>query len=75
MSERYEKIDILRGIAISLVVLGHAIIVFPINLHEIAWCNYVFIWLSSVHMPLFFLFPDFVFLFRKIIIFDIMKKK
>lgn len=48
------QIDALKGIAIFLVVLGHSIIVFPINLHENPVCAYIYSWLSSVHMPLFF---------------------
>lgn len=59
MGERYKTIDILRGIAITLVVLGHAIIIFPVNLHEVPWCSFVFTWLSSVHMPLFFVISGF----------------
>lgn len=35
MTKHYKSIDILRGIAITLVILGHAIIVFPINLHDV----------------------------------------
>lgn len=55
----FKEIDILRGIAISLVILGHAIVVFPIDLHKIPWCSILFIWVSTVHMPLFFLISGF----------------
>ncbi len=42
MSKKYyEEIDILKGIAITLVVLGHSVIVYPINLHDIFWCKLV----------------------------------
>ena len=50
----FKEIDILRGMAIVLVLLGHAIIVYPVNLHKILWCNVLFTWLSTVHMSLFF---------------------
>ncbi len=61
---RWEKIDALKGIAIFLVVLGHAIIYYPINLHENAICNFIFVWLSSVHMPLFFLISGFCYMYK-----------
>lgn len=62
--KRYDQIDALKGIAIFLVVLGHSIIVHPINLHDNAICDFIFRWLSSVHMPLFFLVSGFCFSFR-----------
>lgn len=64
-SFRLKEIDILRGIAIILVLLGHAIIVYPINLHEILWCKVLYTWLSTVHMPLFFLVSGFCYSFGK----------
>lgn len=62
--KRFKEIDILRGMAIVLVLLGHAIIVYPVNLHKILWCNVLFTWLSTVHMPLFFLISGFCYSFR-----------
>lgn len=49
-----EQIDTLKGIAIFMVILGHSIIKYPINLHDNVVCNYVYRLVSSVHMPLFF---------------------
>ena len=40
--QHYREIDILRGIAIILVILGHAIIVYPVNLMNVVWCKSVF---------------------------------
>ena len=57
--QRIKEIDIMRGIAIFLVLLGHAIIVFPINLHETPWRNVLYTWVCSVHVPLFFLISGF----------------
>ena len=59
MKKYYEDIDILKGIAIILVIIGHAVILFPINLHEITWCNNIFKFVSISHMPLFFLISGF----------------
>lgn len=53
-TKRCEEIDWLRGFTIFLVVLGHAIIVFPINLHEVLWCKFLFEVISLFHMALFF---------------------
>lgn len=60
----YSQIDALKGIAIFLVVLGHGIILYPIDLHQNDVCEFVFRWLSSVHMPLFFMISGFCFSYR-----------
>ena len=60
----YKEIDSLKGFAIFLVVLAHAIIYFPVNLHEVPWCNVVFNMVSGVHMPLFFAVSGFCFSYR-----------
>ena len=60
----YREIDSLKGFAIFLVVLGHAIIYFPIDLHQIPWCEILFKMLSGVHMPLFFTISGFCFSYR-----------
>ena len=59
--KHYKEIDSLKGLAIFLVVLGHAIIYFPINLHENTYCEGLFKILSSVHLPLFFVISGFCF--------------
>ena len=53
-NKRKDEIDWLRGFAAFLVVLGHAIIVFPVNLHDIFWCRYLYNVIYSFHMPMFF---------------------
>ena len=64
MKKYYEEVDILRGIAIILVLLGHSIIVFPVNLNDIPWCGTLHDLASSVHLPLFFLSSGFCFSYR-----------
>lgn len=60
----YEEIDILKGIAIAMVILGHAVIRYPINLHEVAWTKLVYDWVETMHMPLFFLISGYCFSFH-----------
>lgn len=61
--KRYDVIDALRGIAIFLVILGHSIIIYPINLHNIIWCKFIYQLVNSIHMPLFFIISGFCFKF------------
>ena len=58
-SGRIQEVDALRGFAIFLVILAHSIIFFPVNLHEVFWCNALFTWIDSVYMPLFFVIAGF----------------
>ena len=61
MRKHYREIDILKGLAIALVMLGHSIIVYPINLNEIPWCGWLHQFVSSAHMALFFMISGFCF--------------
>lgn len=61
---RNNYIDAIRGFAILLVILGHSIIVYPINLHEIQWCKILYQFIYSFHMPLFFLVSGFCFSYK-----------
>lgn len=45
--KHYREIDILRGIAIIMVFLGHAVIVYPINLENVA-CRFSLLWRDFV---------------------------
>lgn len=55
----YTEFDILRGMAILMVLLYHSVIVFPVNLHKIPWCRTLHTFLWVVQMPLFFLVSGF----------------
>ena len=59
-----QEIDALKGWAIFLVVLGHSIIVYPINLHENIYCDALFTAVSYFHVKLFFFVSGFCFSFR-----------
>lgn len=72
--KHYREIDILRGIAIIMVFLGHAVIVYPINLENVAWCRGLVAFISAVHMPLFFIVAGFCF-HRKSTYVDMVHKK
>lgn len=34
-----DLIDIIKGVAIISVLICHSVIVYPVNLEEVAWCN------------------------------------
>lgn len=63
MRKHYREIDILKGLAIAMVIFGHSIIVFPINLNLIRPYGFFHRLMSSAHMPLFFLVSGFCFYF------------
>ena len=54
MNNRVLELDLLRGIAICLVVLGHSFIVYPIDISQIGWCKAVDSWIDTFHMECFF---------------------
>lgn len=58
----YENVDALRGFAITLMVLGHAIAKENILTDSVVACNYLFKVIYSFHMPLFFIISGFCFL-------------
>ena len=57
--KHYVEIDVLKGIAIAMVILGHAVIRYPINLYEVAWTKAIYDWVETMHMPLFFMVSGF----------------
>lgn len=64
MAERkhyYENADILRGFAILLVVLGHAVAKENIVTADSVWCSELYNFIYSFHMPLFFIISGFCF--------------
>lgn len=60
---RIPEIDILRGFAIILVVLGHSFITNPINIHDLSWGISLRHWIYTFHMELFFVLAGCVYQF------------
>ena len=52
---RIKEVDMLRGLAIILMITGHSFIVHPINIHDVPWCQSLCHWIYTFHMELFFL--------------------
>lgn len=63
--KHFKEADILRGMAVLMVLLYHSIIVYPINLHEIWWCAALHKFLWTLQMPLFFLVAGFCYSCKK----------
>ena len=55
-----DLIDILKGVAIISVLICHSVIVYPVNLEEVAWCNILKRFVDSYQMPLFFMISGFL---------------
>lgn len=64
IKKHYAEIDVLKGIAIVMVILGHAVIRYPINLHEVEWTKAIYDWVETMHMPLFFLVSGFCYSYK-----------
>ena len=64
VKKRYIEIDALKGFAIFLVILGHCVITGPINLHENVYCKALVDFVTTVHVPLFFIVSGFCFSYK-----------
>ena len=51
---RIEEVDILRGIAAILMILGHSFIVYPVDISTVPWCHWIGHFIYTFHMELFF---------------------
>ena len=52
---RIEEIDILRGIAAVLMILGFSFIEYPVDISTVSWCHALGHFIYTFHMELFFL--------------------
>lgn len=60
-SGRIEEIDLLRGVAALLMILGHSFIVYPIDISGVSWCKGVQYFIYTFHMELFFILAGVVY--------------
>lgn len=58
---RDRSLDIGKGLAILCVYLGHSVLYHPINMNTIPWCLVLSRFITSFHMPLFFLISGYLF--------------
>lgn len=71
---RNQEVDILRGFAAILMILGYSFIVYPVNIEDIPWCSAIGHFIYNFHMELFFILSGYVyycyeykeFIFKKI---------
>ena len=59
--KRIEEVDILRGIAAALMILGHSFIVYPIDVSNVSWCVALSHFVYTFHMELFFVLAGVVY--------------
>lgn len=52
--QRNQEVDILRGLAAILMILGHSFIVYPVNISTVPWCHWIGHFIYTFHMELFF---------------------
>lgn len=52
--QRIKEVDILRGMAAILMILGHSFIVYPVDISTVPWCHWVGHFIYTFHMELFF---------------------
>lgn len=58
---RIAEIDIARGIAAVLMILGHSFIAYPVDVTKIEWCYRIQSFIYEFHMELFFLIAGLVY--------------
>lgn len=58
---RIPELDILKGFAMICMIIGHSIIVFPIDISHVPWCERLHNFIYSFHMELLFLLSGFLY--------------
>lgn len=58
---RIEEVDVLRGIAAVLMILGHSFIVYPVDISGVWWCKALRHFIYTFHMELFFVLAGVVY--------------
>lgn len=63
--ERFNEIDIVKGIAMLTVLWHHSFILYPIYMLDIAWCQHAMTINGTFFMNLFFLVSGYLFAFSR----------
>ncbi len=58
---RVDAVDVLRGFAACMMILGHAFIQYPVNIQAVPWCYVTGHFIYTFHMELFFFLAGFVY--------------
>lgn len=58
---RIPELDILKGFAMICMIIGHSIIVFPIDISHVPWCESLHNFIYGFHMELLFLLSGFLY--------------
>jgi len=58
---RIQEVDILRGFAAVLMVLGHSFITYPVDISNVHWCAALSHFIYTFHMELFFVLAGVVY--------------
>ena len=61
MKTRIPEVDILKGFAMICMIIGHSIIVFPVDISHVPWCESLHNFIYSFHMELLFLLSGFLY--------------
>lgn len=59
--ERNAEVDVLRGLAAILMILGHSFIVYPLDISGIPWCKTIQHFIYTFHMELFYVLAGMVY--------------
>lgn len=60
-NRRIREIDILRGLAAVLMILGHSFITYPVDISRVPWCAAIGHFIYTFHMELFFVLAGVVY--------------
>lgn len=60
-NERIIEVDILRGIAVICMIIGHSILRYPVDISEVTVCHALEYFIFTFHMELFFVLAGYVY--------------
>lgn len=60
-TNRIPEIDVLKGFAMICMIIGHSIIVYPIDISQVGWCQSLHNFIYSFHMEILFMLSGFLY--------------